>query len=367
MLKIVVVGGGFYGLWISTQLSNSKTEVTVIEKNSELMGEASMINQARVHNGHHYPRSYSTFASSNRNYDRFLKEFSSTIDECHDPIYLISDKSKVDKMKFERLCNIFQVKLQDIPIRLADIYKLRYITKGWKVNESYFNSRSLKQQMLNQLDLNGVKIIKNSEVISIEENHNIVKILRVENGQMISESFNAAVISTYGNIEMLKGGVNMNLPRLNYQVSEIVNVRVPDYFNGSSITVIDGPFWSLTPWPAFGNFALSHVRYTPLANFKTHVEAKQFMEQNIDYSNFNLMKKDLIKYHKIFDKITKIKSYLAIKCLLPKSESNDSRPILYKFNEKGNILLTIGGKIDNIFDLSKVLCALQENIGVSNE
>jgi len=79
------------------------------------------------------------------------------------------------------------------------------------------------------------------------------------------------------------------------------------------------------------------------------------------------MKKDLIKYHKIFDKITKIKSYLAIKCLLPKSESNDSRPILYKFNENGNILLTIGGKIDNIFDLSKVLCALQENIGVSNE
>jgi len=43
------------------------------------MLRASQINQARVHNGYHYPRSVTTAKSSAEYYDRFTTEFSSCI------------------------------------------------------------------------------------------------------------------------------------------------------------------------------------------------------------------------------------------------------------------------------------------------
>ncbi|WP_406696638.1 FAD-dependent oxidoreductase [Singulisphaera sp. Ch08] len=57
---VVVVGGGFFGCMIALHLRRQNARVAVVERGSRLLGRASYHNQARVHNGYHYPRSVLT-------------------------------------------------------------------------------------------------------------------------------------------------------------------------------------------------------------------------------------------------------------------------------------------------------------------
>ena len=351
---------------MSTQLIKSNVEVIVIEKNSSLMAEASSLNQARVHNGHHYPRSMSTFESSNRNAPKFSSEFSNSITNCLNPLYFISVDSKVNNIKFKRLCKILNTSLDEIPKSLSKIKTLKSTEKGWKVNESYFDQKVLLKIILENLEGRNVKFKTKSEVIKVREHLNGVEITRWESGILLKERYDAVIVATYGNIEFLDQ-VDIKIPKLKFQLCEIVNVEVPRLIKDCSITIIDGPFWSLTPWPTFGNHALTHVRYSVLGTFNSYQAALDFKKFNEKKSNFELMFKDIIKYNEIFREINKIKSYISIKCLLSTTDYNDSRPIVCSFNKKGNILLTIGAKIDNIYDLIESINKFKSNIGAKNK
>jgi glycine/D-amino acid oxidase-like deaminating enzyme len=76
-----VIGGGFYGCFIAAFLSEAGQTVVVLEKEDSLLKRASYSNQARVHNGYHYPRNLVTAARSRANFPRFVNEFRSCIDD----------------------------------------------------------------------------------------------------------------------------------------------------------------------------------------------------------------------------------------------------------------------------------------------
>lgn len=77
--KIIVIGGGFYGLYIAEYYSMKGYVVDLFEKEDDYMQRASLKNQARVHNGYHYPRSTLTALRSRVSYPRFKEEFKETI------------------------------------------------------------------------------------------------------------------------------------------------------------------------------------------------------------------------------------------------------------------------------------------------
>ena len=58
----VVIGGGFFGCSIATELitEHGNSNVLIVERERDVMKRASYGNQARVHNGYHYPRSFTT-------------------------------------------------------------------------------------------------------------------------------------------------------------------------------------------------------------------------------------------------------------------------------------------------------------------
>ena len=51
------IGGGFFGMYLSVYFARKGHEVILSEKENDFMQRASYVNQARVHNGYHYPRS----------------------------------------------------------------------------------------------------------------------------------------------------------------------------------------------------------------------------------------------------------------------------------------------------------------------
>ena len=77
MENIVIIGAGLYGLYSALKISEIKKDakIYVIELDSEAFGRATYINQARVHMGYHYPRSFSTAIKSAHYFDRFNESY----------------------------------------------------------------------------------------------------------------------------------------------------------------------------------------------------------------------------------------------------------------------------------------------------
>ena len=74
--------GGYFGLYLAYYLGARHHKVDLFEKNSELMARASYNNQARIHNGYHYPRSVLTALRSRESFPRFIKDFPQCV--CND-------------------------------------------------------------------------------------------------------------------------------------------------------------------------------------------------------------------------------------------------------------------------------------------
>ena len=97
----VVVGGGFYGLYLAEFLASRGPRVLVCERGPAPMQRASYANQARVHNGYHYPRSVLTALRSRVNFPRFVAEFQSAVQSGFEKIYAIPRQgSKVTAEQF---------------------------------------------------------------------------------------------------------------------------------------------------------------------------------------------------------------------------------------------------------------------------
>ena len=71
------------------------------------------------------------------------------------------------------------------------------------------------------------------------------------------------------------------------------------------------------------------------------------------------MRKDAQRYLPALEQCRYVDSLWEIKTLLPQSEIDDSRPILFRpCEELPNLISIMGGKIDNIFDIFEKITPL---------
>ena len=103
----VIIGGGFYGAAIAVYLKKQRgfRRVLLIEQDDSLLSRASYNNQARVHNGYHYPRSFTTAYRSRVNMPRFLRDWPDAVPKDFVKLYAIARRnSKVTARQFDRFC-----------------------------------------------------------------------------------------------------------------------------------------------------------------------------------------------------------------------------------------------------------------------
>src|SRR3989338_7039484 len=113
---VAVLGGGFYGCCIAILLARQHSNVTLIEKEGGLLQKASSINQARVHGGYHYPRSFMTATRSLINYSRFIHDFRDAIADNIEHIYAIAKYgSKINTKQFYNLFKKIGAPIQRAP------------------------------------------------------------------------------------------------------------------------------------------------------------------------------------------------------------------------------------------------------------
>jgi hypothetical protein len=154
---------------------------------------------------------------------------------------------------------------------------------------------------------------------------------------------------------------NSGLPELplKHEVAEITLVEPPEELAERGVTLMCGPFFSIMPFPARGLHSFTHVRYTPHTEWRDDGSGRDPYDylHGLELTTaFPKMLADAKRYLPCLERARHVDSLYEIKTVLPQSESDDSRPILYKQDHrlKGYTCI-MGGKLDNIYDVLKEL------------
>lgn len=101
----IIIGAGLYGLYSALFCGQKQQKILVLECDSAPFKRATFINQARVHQGYHYPRSISTAMKSAGYFERFNRDYAFCINKEFDQIYATSSQySWSDGRQFKEFC-----------------------------------------------------------------------------------------------------------------------------------------------------------------------------------------------------------------------------------------------------------------------
>ncbi|MEQ1531260.1 MAG: FAD-dependent oxidoreductase, partial [Methylococcales bacterium] len=142
----VIIGGGFYGVVIAVYLSRQRglKRIALVEQESALLTRASYNNQARVHNGYHYPRSFTTAYRSRINLPKFVRDWPDAVRQDFTKLYAIARRnSKVTTKQFERFCREIGAKIELADSSLRALFEPRLIEEVFLVQEYAFDSTKL--------------------------------------------------------------------------------------------------------------------------------------------------------------------------------------------------------------------------------
>lgn len=243
MSKVIIIGGGWFGLYLAHYLGSKHQRVDLFEKSSELMTRASYNNQARIHNGYHYPRSVLTALRSRQSFPRFIKDFPNCVCDDFDKYYMIGKHlSKVTDYQFEKFCKRIGAYLEPAPSRIINLTHKNYIEACFKAKEFAFDSVKLKEEILSRIDEKYVTIHLNSQVLSVSKfsDRNVIK-ASVHN--LITdeiEEYHADHIfnCTYASLNQVIHNSSLDLIPLKHEMTEMALVDVPDEIKHLGITDI---------------------------------------------------------------------------------------------------------------------------------
>lgn len=359
----VIIGGGFYGAAIAIHLAKHRglKRVVLLEKESELLCRASYHNQARVHNGYHYPRSFTTAFRSRVNLPKFVRDWPDAVKQDFTKLYAIARRnSKVTAKQFERFCYEIGAEIRPAEAGLKNLFEPRLIEAVFLVEEYAFNATRLAVWAQEELQESGVEVRLSSRATAVSlasESGLLVSTLHA-NGDSDTLKSRYVFNCTYSGLNQLAGEFPGTQTKIKHEITEMALIQVPAALEGVGVTVMDGPFFSMMPFPARGLHTLSHVRYTP--HFSWQDEGgldpyKKLMEYEQE-SHVDRMLRDVGRYLPSVLEAKYIDSMFEVKTVLQKNEGDDGRPILFeKHIELPGCYSILGGKIDNIYDVLEKL------------
>jgi glycine/D-amino acid oxidase-like deaminating enzyme len=362
----VVIGAGFYGLKIALHLREDVgfKRVTVLERELGAMERSSRVNQARIHNGYHYPRSILTAYRSRVNFPAFIAEYPDAVVDSFTHYYAIASRlSKVSARQFELFCTRIGASLKPAPKAISGLFNPYQVAAVFQVSEPAFDYRVIRDSLLERLErVGGVEIRYSEDALTVNEGSDSER-LEVTSSTGHHEA-DLVVASTYSRLNVLHRDSGLAELLLQHEVTEMPLVQLPDEIVHKAFTVMDGPFFSTMPYPARGLHTLSHVRYTPRMRWfegsgEAVLDPQQMLDMTSGTSSYENMRADVLRYMPGMRGMRYIDSLYEVKTVLGKSEKNDSRPILFRPDHGlRNYVCVMGGKLDNIYDVLKELTLL---------
>jgi len=365
----IIIGAGIYGLYSALLLAKKGLSIAVLEHDDRAFGRATFVNQARVHNGYHYPRSISTALKSASYFDRFNQEFDFAINSSFKKIYAIARNfSFANGEQYEHFCK--NANIPCIETRLPIILNDETVEKAYETKEFSFDAIKIRDYFLEKISHHrNVSIFYRTfpETI-LKENGKYI--LKLNTGDTFKSNF--VINATYAGINQIIDKFGFEKFRIKYEICEIITCKVSAELKNIGLTVMDGPFFSVMPFGLSGDHSLTAVEFTPhmdshddLPTFPCQLRNTDCTPTRLNNCNtcparpktaWNYMSQLAKKYLSENIQIEYKDSYFAIKPLLKMSELDDSRPTVIKqFSEDPTFISVLSGKINTIYDLDTIL------------
>jgi hypothetical protein len=305
----VVVGGGIFGCYAALHLAGRGAKVAILEKEARLFQKASLVNQARLHSGYHYPRSVATAAMSDEHKARFTEEHRAFVNHTFEKFYAIDRYgSFTDGPQFERFCEFL-----DIPCKRVNehtLFNFDRLEALYATEEHSFDPVLLGNYYREKVEATpGIRVYKNTQIQSAKVQGNTweIELSDLSDKSKVSsdkfqvsgdkfqvsgdkfqvlgdkfqvlgnsplETFNlkletpnlkletkTVINATYAATNATNHLFGVNDLALTHEISEIAFVTSPQ-FGQRGLTVMDGPFGSIMPYGLSGLLSLSSVAYT---------------------------------------------------------------------------------------------------------
>jgi glycine/D-amino acid oxidase-like deaminating enzyme len=354
---IAIIGGGFYGCMLACQLRAAGADVLLVEKEDDLLLRASLANQARVHNGYHYPRSLLTGLRSRVNFPRFVAEFNHCIDRSFEKVYAIAARhSHVTARHFENFCRRIGAPLAPATARIRRLFDPHHVEAVYAVEEYAFDATSLRREMWRRLRAAAVNVQLRTEVLRIDRDRRGLRLVCRSPAGDEQWPVHRVYNCTYSRINSLLVRSGVRPIPLKHELTEMALAEMPDELAGLGITVMCGPFFSCMPFPSRGLHSFSHVRYTPHATWRDTgsavLDAHAVLRREARRSRFPLMLRDAVRFMPLLAGCRHVDSLWEVKTVLPANERNDGRPILISHDVgMPGLSCVLAAKIDNVFDM----------------
>ena len=292
---------------------------------------------------------------------RFIRDWPSAVKKDFTKLYAISRRnSKVTANQFARFCKEIGAKIQTADNALKNLFEERLVEDVFLAEEYVFDATKLASLIKKELKSGGVKIHYSTEAKSVSISKN--NILNIEIGSNDKEPevldchylFNC----TYSDLNQLNGDFPGTKTDVKQELTEMALIKVPDILRNIGITIMDGPFFSIMPFPDQDLHTLSHVRYTPHFSWKDEkgLSPTKILTEYDGYTRVNRMIRDVSRYLPGILNIKYVESLFEIKTVLEKNEVDDGRPILFERHvDLPGCYSILGSKIDNIYDVLEKL------------
>jgi len=360
----IVVGAGVFGCALAVQLAEQGYSVLLVEREEAPLKRASFNNQARVHQGYHYPRSMLTAMRSRINFARFVADYGDCVDQSRPAYYAVARSfSKVNAYQFQRFCQCIGAVARPAPNPVKALFHRKLVEEVYQVEEPVFNADRLRERLLGEISRKGVRLVTGLEVCQLRRAPDGLQasIRRVGDATCLEQvSAHLVLNCTYSGLNEVLRLSGLETYTLKHELTEMALVSLPEPLSKLCITVMDGPFFSLMPFPARSPLhTFSHVRYTPHCSWWERGPEDRSLPNGAFWpqwaqnrpSNFRYMQADAARYIPSLAQARHHDSIWEIKTLLPRSEIDDSRPILFARNARHpSVISVLGGKVDNLYD-----------------
>ena len=179
----IIIGAGLYGLYAALFCSQQGQRVLVLECDDQPFRRATYINQARVHQGYHYPRSLSTALKSAGYFERFNRDYGFCVHREFDQIYVTSSRfSWTDGRQFQCFCQAAGIPCQELSP--GDYFQEGACDGAFRTREYTYDAMILRDYFLEKLREQGDRVTlrcgahiraiqrnRDSYVISLEDGY----------------------------------------------------------------------------------------------------------------------------------------------------------------------------------------------------
>lgn len=372
----IIIGAGLYGLYSAYFCAGRGQRVLVLECDDAPFGRATYINQARVHQGYHYPRSLSTAMKSAGYFARFNEDYGFCINREFQKVYATSSEySWTDGAQFQKFCEA-----ADIPCE--ELNPDKYFKKG--MCDGAFLTREYTYDAMILRDFFVEKLREMGSLVEIRFGVDLERIERAQDAyglyvrepgrdELLEYRTGFVLNATYASTNQILDLLGYEKFGIKYELCEIILCDVNDRLREYGFTVMDGPFFSIMPFGKTGLHSLTSVTFTPhatsydavpqfscQADSGGHCSGRRLGNCNDCKARpgtaFSYMANLARKYLREEYSFTYRDSLFSMKPILMSSEIDDSRPTVVRvYSQKPAFVGVLSGKINTVYDLDDIL------------